>query len=213
MSGIKYSWVDQLLIVVDNSVRALFATPIARRPNPGNNQEETVLCRDEKKHSAGLMRINHAGEVCAQALYYGQSLATQSETIKKTLCKAAEEEIDHLAWCQTRIEELNDHTSYLNPLWYFGALSIGLLAGMIGDRWSLGFVVETERQVEKHLQNHLSCLPQNDEKSRLILKKMCEEEAQHATVAMGAGAIELPTFIKGIMKVLSKVMTKTTYYL
>jgi 3-demethoxyubiquinol 3-hydroxylase len=207
------SLLDRLLIAVDNSMRTLFASPISQRPNPAKEESGGKLYPEERKKSGALMRINHTGEVCAQALYYGQAVATRSEHTKQSLLQAAEEETDHLAWCEERLRELNVHTSYLNPLWYLSAFSVGLLAGMVSDRWSLGFVVETERQVGKHLQNHIELLPPEDTKSRLILEQMREDEAHHATVAMGAGAIELPDVIKTMMNMMSKVMTKTTYYL
>jgi ubiquinone biosynthesis monooxygenase Coq7 len=209
----QYSFLDRLLIAVDNGVRTLCASPEAIRPSPAQGQPADHLGLEAQKRSAALMRINHAGEVCAQALYYGQALATSSEQIKKSMLSAAQEETDHLAWCHERIQELNNHVSYLNPIWYVGSFSIGFIAGAISDKWSLGFVVETERQVEQHLKEHLEKLPEQDSKSRLILEQMCEEEAHHATVAMGAGAIELPLVVKKVMKAMSKVMTTTTYYI
>ncbi len=211
--SIRYSLIDRLLVAFDNGVRTLFASPTSQRPSPASkNLDDIPLSQDVCKKSAALMRVNHAGEVCAQALYYGQAIATRSEYIKKALLQSAQEETDHLAWCQDRLKELNDHTSYLNALWYTGAFSIGLLMGVLSDKWSLGFVVETERQVEEHLQKHLKRLPVEDEKSRLILEQMRADEAHHATVALSAGAIELPNFVKTMMKIMSKVMTKTTYY-
>lgn len=209
----EFSWLDQFIITIDNGVRALIVKPHANRPNPAKDQVEPHLCSQETKQSASLMRINHTGEVCAQALYYGQALVAKSEVTKNTLLQAAKEETDHLAWCKERIDELHDHTSYLNPLWCLGAFSIGLVAGFLDDKWSLGFVVETERQVERHLQKHLLQLPPGDVKSRVILEQMCEDEAHHATVAMGIGAAELPDFIKKLMRAFSKIMTTTAYYL
>lgn len=213
MSSLQYSFLDQIIISLDKGVRSLFAFPSANRENPAKNTQEGALSDSEKKQSAALMRINHTGEVCAQALYFGQALAAKSSTTKQALIKAGEEETDHLAWCQERIDELQNRTSYLNPLWYMGSFSMGLLAGLISDKWSLGFVVETERQVEKHLQSHLNQISLADVKSRLILQQMAEDEAHHATVALGAGAIELPDGVKKLMSGLSKVMTKTTYYI
>lgn len=210
---IKYSLLDRVLIAIDSGIRSFLVKPIPQRQSPATNAPDNILNSSEKKQSAALMRINHAGEVCAQALYYGQAMVAKSEITKKTLLQAAAEETDHLSWCQERIHELDDHTSYLNPLWYIGAFSIGLLAGLINDQWSLGFVVETERQVEKHLQNHLTQLPYADNKSRRILQQMSEDEAEHATNALSAGAIELPEVVKLLMKGMSKIMTKTTYYL
>lgn len=213
MAAKKYSLLDQFIIAADNAVRTVCAPAIAARPTPATDQAEQPLRKEEQKKSSSLMRINHTGEVCAQALYYGQAMATSSNQLKKTLLEAAEEENDHLAWCEQRLTELNSHTSYLNPLWYIGSFSLGLVCGAISDRWSLGFVVETERQVERHLKKHLAELPKDDQKSKAVLEKMCEEEAHHATVALGAGAIELPSVVKNIMAMMSKVMTKTTYYI
>lgn len=207
-----YSLLDRIVIAVDNGIRTVCSFPASARPSPAPNSDE-VLDKETQKHSAALMRINHSGEVCAQALYYGQALAASSEQIKNTMLTSAEEETDHLAWCQQRIQELNSHVSYLNPLWYIGSFTIGFIAGSISDKWSLGFVVETERQVEAHLKNHLKLLSLNDRKSRAILEQMCVEEAHHATVAMGAGAIELPWGVKSVMTAMSKVMTTAAYYI
>lgn len=213
MSIIKLSIVDQLITTLDNGLRALFATPIAQRENPAQSVSDKPLSEHERKKSGALMRINHTGEVCAQALYYGQSLFARSAQTKTALLNSANEETDHLAWCANRIHELASHTSYLNPLWYMGSFGIGMVAGMINDSLSLGFVVETERQVGEHLKNHLEILPENDAKSRLILEKMSEDEAYHATVAMSEGAVELPDVVKKIMRLMSKIMTRVTYYI
>lgn len=213
MSTQHYSLLDRLLITVDNGVRTLFAAPVAIRPNPAQGKPSEELSAVERKTSGTLMRINHSGEVCAQALYYGQALTTRTAKTKNTLLEAAQEETDHLAWCQERLHELDDHTSYLNPLWYIGSFTIGMIAGAISDKWSFGFVVETERQVERHLKDHLSKLSPSDNKSRVILEQMCEDEAHHATVAIGAGAIELPYVVKKVMATMSKIMTTTTHYL
>lgn len=213
MSDQNYSLLDRVLIAIDNGIRTVCATPNAARPSPAQEEHESDLTQEQRKHSAALMRINHTGEVCAQALYYGQAAASSSEQIKNTMLTAAQEETDHLGWCQERIQELNSHVSYLNPLWYLGSFTIGLIAGAISDKWSLGFVVETERQVEQHLKDHLQKLPTSDNKSRLILEQMCLEEAHHATVATSAGAIELPYGVKKLMKAMSKVMTTVTYYI
>lgn len=200
-------------MAIDNGVRTLCAPAMTTRSSPATNQPEISLSKEAQKKSGALMRINHTGEVCAQALYYGQAMATTSSQLKHTLLQAAREETDHLAWCEQRIQQLATHTSYLNPLWYLGAFSIGLVCGAISDRWSLGFVVETERQVEQHLKNHLATLSQEDQKSRQIVEQMCQEEAQHATVALGAGAMELPDIVKSLMNIMSKVMTTTAYYI
>lgn len=159
------------------------------------------------------MRINHAGEICAQALYHGQGVASRADDIQAKLREAALEEGDHLVWCQTRLEELGSHTSYLNPLWYAGSFCIGLTAGMVGDRISLGFVAETERQVIKHLQGHLSQLPKQDERSQKILAQMADDEAKHRDEAIAAGAEELPKPIKKMMSWVSKIMVKTAYHM
>jgi ubiquinone biosynthesis monooxygenase Coq7 len=208
-----YSGVDRFIMAFDNGLRTLCKKAIATRSSPAQNLQESPLQNELQKKSAALMRINHTGEVCAQALYYGQAMVASTSQLRVSLLDAAQEETDHLAWCEERIEELNSHTSYLNPLWYVGSFSLGLICGAISDRWSLGFVVETERQVEQHLKEHLLKLSPDDQKSRAILEKMCEEEAHHATVALGAGAMELPDIVKTMMRAMSKVMTKTTYYL
>lgn len=159
------------------------------------------------------MRVNHSGEVCAQALYQGQALTAQLTHIKKQMCDAAAEEIDHLAWCEERLAELDSKPSLLNPLWYAGSIVLGALAGFAGDKVSLGFVAETERQVARHLQRHLNKLPLKDEKSHAILLKMKEDEEHHASTAINAGAIELPLIVKQLMRVVSQLMTQTSYYI
>ncbi len=209
----NYSGLDRFIMTIDNGLRTLCKKAVASRSSPAQHLSESTLPNELQKKSAALMRINHTGEVCAQALYYGQAIVANTSQLRTSLLNAAQEETDHLAWCEDRIVELNSRTSYLNPLWYLGSFSLGLICGAISDRWSLGFVVETERQVEQHLKEHLLELPRDDQKSRAILEKMCEEEAQHATVALGAGAMELPGVVKAMMRVMSKVMTKTTYYL
>lgn len=205
---------DTLISEVDNALRTLFppAQRISTRPSPAKQLADTPLSRKEKKHVAGLMRVNHAGEVCAQALYQGQALTAQLTHIKKQMSDAAAEETDHLAWCEERLAELDSKPSILNPLWYSGSLILGALAGLAGDKISLGFVAETERQVSSHLQRHLKKLPANDKKSEAILIKMKEDEEQHATTALKAGAIELPYMVKQLMRVVSKLMTKSAYY-
>jgi 3-demethoxyubiquinol 3-hydroxylase len=212
MTQPTFSFIDQVLITFDRALRTLSGQEVSQRPNPAADLPEPELHDDERNHSAGLMRVNHAGEICAQALYYGQALTARSSHVKKTLQQAAEEESDHLAWCQQRLAELNSHVSYLSPVWYFGSFTMGILAGAVGDKWSLGFVAETERQVEKHLQKHLSQLPSTDVKSRQVLEQMCMDEAQHATTAVAIGAAELPEFIKKWMAATSKVMTTVAYW-
>lgn len=209
---LSYSKLDQLLIAVDEGLRTLSGHVIAKRPNPAAQETTSSLSESERKESGALMRIDHVGEVCAQALYVGQALTAHNPNVREVLYQAAGEESDHLAWCQERLKELSSHTSYLNPLWFLGALTIGMAAGLLGDKWSLGFVAETEHQVEKHLKNHLEKLLKSDLKSRAILQQMCEDEAQHANVAKISGAAELPELIKIVMSLFSKVMTTTAYW-
>ncbi|WED42887.1 2-polyprenyl-3-methyl-6-methoxy-1,4-benzoquinone monooxygenase [Legionella cardiaca] len=211
----RLSLLDSLLSEIDAALRTL-APPksrLSKRETPAANTPENRLNAAEKKNIAGLMRVNHSGEVCAQALYRGQALTAQLLTVRAQMELAAEEEIDHLAWCEQRLHELNSHTSLLNPLWYFGSLTLGMLAGLAGDRWSLGFVAETERQVSQHLQKHLQRLPLQDNKTKLILEQMDEDETHHADVAMEAGGAELPPIIRNIMRVTSKLMTRSSYYI
>ncbi|HHF7366251.1 TPA: 2-polyprenyl-3-methyl-6-methoxy-1,4-benzoquinone monooxygenase [Legionella bozemanae] len=205
---------DSLIFEVDNALRTLFppAQRTSNRPSPAESLADTDLSTKEKKHVAGLMRVNHAGEVCAQALYQGQALTAQLTHIKKQMSDAAAEETDHLAWCEERLAELGSKPSILNPLWYGGSIILGALAGLAGDKVSLGFVAETERQVAHHLHRHLKKLPAKDKKSHAILIKMKEDEEQHATAALNAGAIELPYLVKQLMRVVSKLMTKSSYY-
>lgn len=208
------STLDTLIIEVDNALRTLFppAQRTSTRSSPAQSLTDIDLSIKEKKHVAGLMRVNHAGEVCAQALYQGQALTAQLTHIKKQMSDAAAEEIDHLAWCEERLTELGSKPSLLNPFWYGGSIILGALAGFVGDKVSLGFVAETERQVSAHLQHHLQQLPAKDKKSQAILVKMKEDEEQHATTALNAGAIELPYIVKQLMRVVSKLMTKSSYY-
>jgi ubiquinone biosynthesis monooxygenase Coq7 len=209
-----YSKLDQLLITVDQSLRTLMNVyPAAQRNNPAIPETEAALTAAERRHSAGLMRVNHVGEVCAQALYLGQSLTAHTEKTRTAMQQAAKEENDHLVWCHERLQELNSHTSYLNPLWYSHSLILGVLAGLLGDAWSLGFIIETEQQVIAHLEHHLQHLPAQDQKSRKIIAQMREDEGQHATAATLAGGNELPGIAKFAMKCLAKVMTKTAYWL
>lgn len=168
---------------------------------------------EEKKHVTGLMRVNHAGEVCAQALYQGQALTAHLQHVKMQMSEAAAEEVDHLAWCEQRLTELESQPSCLNFLWYSGSLIIGMLAGLAGDRWSLGFVAETEKQVAAHLEQHLQNLPKQDQKSRVILSQMQKDEAHHADVARHAGAAELPGLIQQLMQLTAKVMKQSSYYI
>ena len=209
-----YSPFDQLLIHVDKAVRTIFgAAPVTERPNPADDQPHAELNVEEQRRVAGLMRINHAGEVSAQALYQGQSLTAKLTEVRDKMERAALEENDHLAWCEQRLNELGNHTSLLSPLWYAGSFAIGALAGAAGDKWSLGFVVETEKQVVKHLEDHLERLPEHDGKSRAILEQMKQDEAHHATTALQAGGTELPEPVKQLMRLTSKIMTTTAYYI
>lgn len=192
---------------------SLKKTAHATRENPSKHLAEPILSPNEMKHAAALMRINHAGEIAAQGLYQGQALTARLPHVRKQMEEAALEEIDHLAWCQDRLHELGSRTSYLDPLWYLGAAIIGATAGIAGDRWSLGFIAETEHQVSAHLQNHLEKLPEQDKKSERILAQMKMDEEQHAENALKAGGAELPATIKCLMRLASKVMVKTAYYL
>lgn len=208
----RMSPVDNLIANIDQGMRTIFGKPdVTERPNPAANVEEPALNEQEKRHSAGLMRVNHAGEIAAQALYQGQALTARNSTVREKMERAAQEENDHLDWCESRLKELDSHTSYLAPFWYAGSLAIGAIAGAAGDKWSLGFVVETERQVEKHLDNHLDDISENDKKSRVIIEQMKEDEIHHADMALNAGGAPLPAPVKALMKLTSKVMTKTAY--
>ena len=202
---------DKLLITLDTALRTLFVAPQAIQPCPTLAGQSTELSSTEKVHSGALMRVNHVGEVCAQALYTAQAFATKNESLREHFTRASAEETDHLAWTAQRLEELGARQSLLNPLWYAGAFGLGLIAGRLGDKVSLGFVVETENQVEAHLQSHLSLLPDNDHASRAIVAQMKDDEARHAQEAKEAGAMELPGPIKGLMRVAAKVMTTVAH--
>ena len=209
----QHSPLDRLIINFDHGLRTVLGRPLTtERPNPAKDYPEPELNEKETRLVVGLMRINHAGEVSAQALYQGQSLTAHTEKIRETMKKSAIEENDHLVWCEQRVEELGGHVSYLNPFWYQGSFIIGAMAGMVGDKYSLGFVAETEKQVIKHLDDHLQKLPVQDEKSRMILEQMREDEAHHATVALDHGAIDLPKPVQLLMTAMSKVMTKTAFW-
>ncbi len=208
-----YSAWDQLILQFDEALSSIQSLSASDRPNPAANliNQAGVLSQKERQLSGSLMRINHVGEVCAQALYIGQALTARSKDIKQKLKKAAAEETDHLNWCQQRIHELDTHVSYLNPFWYASALLIGLTAGLWGDKVSLGFLAETEHQVERHLQKHLEKLPLQDRKSRAILEQMRQEELEHALTAEDAGAIPLPVVIQWSMQGLAKFMSLVAY--
>lgn len=205
--------IDQFIIDFDQALRTLFAPPKSLRPTPGAELKEAELGDEERRRAAALMRVNHVGEICAQALYQGQSLVSGNEAVKAALRQAAREETEHLAWTEQRIAELGGRKSLLNPLWYAGALTIGVVAGRAGDAWNLGFLAETESQVEAHLDRHLARLPRQDAKSWAILDQMKQDEAAHARTALALGGRELPGPFRLAMKFASKVMTTTAYRL
>ena len=204
---------DRLLDSAQNALSTVAGSPRAERANPGETVPDVVLDEAERRHAAGLMRINHVGEVCAQALYIGQAAVARDPATRAQLLEAAQEETDHLAWCADRLRELDSRPSLLNPLWYAGSYAIGALAGLRGDGWNLGFVVETEHQVEAHLDEHLKTLPEADARSRAILEVMKEDEARHADHAEAAGAKILPHPIPGAMALASKLMKTVAYRL
>lgn len=210
----QYGIIDQLIIRFDQHLtRHTAGGKTAGRVSPADTVTDVTLNAAERQHVEGLMRVNHAGEVAAQALYQGQALTSRDPMVRQSMRCSADEEIDHLDWCKKRLDELGGHTSYLNPVWYLGSFSIGTLAGLAGDKWSLGFVAETERQVVGHLQGHLQRLPEKDMKSRVILQQMMEDETRHGSVAMTIGGIELPAVMKSGMRLCSKVMTRTAYWI
>jgi ubiquinone biosynthesis monooxygenase Coq7 len=204
---------DRLVIEFDKALRTLFAPAQTTREVPGSKEPEAELSDRERAHASALMRINHVGEVCAQALYQGQALSCRDQTLRQALAKAADEETEHLAWTERRLVELGGRTSLLNPVWYLGALGIGIAAGKLGDPWSLGFLAETERQVEAHLDHHLSELPNQDAKSRAIVVQMRLDEIAHAETAVRLGARELPLPASMLMKLAAQMMTRTAYHL
>ena len=204
---------DQLINEFDKALRTVFAPAPTVRPRPGTKLPEAALSDAERKHAAALMRVNHVGEVCAQALYQGQALTSRDPATRAALVQAAWEETEHLNWTEKRIEELGGRKSLLNPLWYLGSLAMGVAAGKFGDRWNLGFLAETERQVGAHLDSHLQRLPAQDQRSRAIVEQMAADEAEHASKAIELGAAELPAPIKTAMQLSSKVMTSTAYHL
>jgi ubiquinone biosynthesis monooxygenase Coq7 len=204
--------VDRFIIEFDIALRSVLGGAHAHRPTPGSDAHSAgILDVREREHAAGLMRVNHVGEVCAQALYQAQKLVARNPDIQQMLDSSAREEMDHLAWCETRLQELDSHTSYLNPIWYAGSFGIGLAAGLAGDKWSLGFVVETEKQVQHHLESHLEKLPEEDQRSRAIVHQMRSDEIEHGQDALAAGGAILPKPIKKLMQAISKVMTATAY--
>jgi len=204
---------DRLISSVDQALRTLAARSTAARPYPADGAEAGALNEGEKRHAAGLMRVNHSGEIAAQALYRGQSITARDPATRAQLLAAAHEEQDHLAWCETRLRELDAAPSRLAPLWYAGSFAIGLAAGALNDRVSLGFVAETERQVEGHLEEHLAKLPADDERSRRIIESMKADEIRHGQTAMAAGGAPLPAFVQFAMKMTARVMTRTAYWI
>lgn len=212
MNHRRYSLIDRFITEADRALRTVAPQAVqAQRPSPAIPHGEPPLDEAERRHVAGLMRINHTGEVCAQALYQGQALTARLPEVRAEMEQAAREEEDHLAWCEARVSELGSHTSVLNPLWYAMSFGIGAAAGLAGDKWSLGFVAETEKQVCNHLQGHMARLPVQDEKTRAILDQMHHDEAEHMQMALRAGAAELPGPVKGLMGLVSRVMTHTVY--
>ncbi len=204
--------IDRLILEFDTALRSVVGGANAQRPIPGSNlASNSGLDAAERKHAAGPMRVNHVGEVCAQALYQSQKLVARNPEIQEMLNHSGQEEMDHLAWCETRLQELGSHTSYLNPLWYAGSFAIGMAAGLAGDKWSLGFVAETEKQVENHLESHLEKLPKEDQRSRAIVDQMRIDEIAHGQAAKNAGGANLPEPIQKIMQAMSKVMTTPAY--
>lgn len=202
---------DRAIIEFDKILRTLMAPARSTRPVPGDSLADCEMSDAQRSEVAALMRVNHVGEICAQALYQGQAITSRDEALRSSLHQAAEEETEHLAWTAQRISELGGRTSLLNPLWYAGALGIGVMAGLAGDKWNLGFLAETERQVEAHLASHLDRVPTDDARSRAILDQMKSDEAAHAATAVRLGAAELPAPIKSAMRLASKVMTTVAH--
>lgn len=213
--GRRYTLLDRLLTPADQALRTLFASHVAGRPNPAEDLPETPEIADDqaaRRHVAALMRVNHSGEVAAQALYQGQAFVSRAAATRASLMEAAREETDHLAWCAERIRQLGGRTSVLNPLWYAGSFTIGALAGLAGDRISLGFVAETERQVVEHLDGHLRRLPAEDQRTRAIIQQMSADEQRHGHNAELAGGAKLPAPVRALMKLTAKVMTRSAYW-
>lgn len=205
------SLLDRLIQEVDRGLRTVAAANVAARPNPADGSRESLAEDAGRRHAAALMRVNHAGEIAAQALYHGQALTARNPRTREALLQAARDETDHLAWCEQRVRELDDRTSLLAPVWYAGSFAIGALAGLAGDRNSLGFVAETERQVIEHLESHLHQLPEGDERSRRIVEQMRDDEARHGKDASAAGGRELPRPVRELMRRTARLMTRTAY--
>ena len=202
---------DEIVIGFDRALRTLSGHATSSRPTPGANIAEVELAPEERRHAAGLMRVNHTGEICAQALYAAQALTARDPAIRKQFAQAAREEEEHLAWTRQRLAELSDRVSLLNPLWYGGAFAIGILAGKASDQVNLGFVVETERQVEDHLTNHMEQLPPADARSRAIVEQMRDDEVRHGAMAEAAGAARLPFPVRRLMRAAADVMRAVAY--
>lgn len=212
MTHRTYSTADELLVNLDQALRTLFGRPkVTERRNPAAGLDETDLSEHEREHIARLMRINHTGEVCAQGLYQGQALTARDPAVRTSMERSAAEENDHLDWCERRVAELGGRLSLLNPLWYAGSFAIGAAAGFAGDRWSLGFVAETEKQVEGHLDQHLAEVPEKDARTRAVLEQMKADEIEHGQKALDHGGAPLPSPIRHLMTLTAKVMTKTVY--
>jgi len=207
-----YSAIDRIISSIDEALRiSTGGAPVPQRPNPAGETAAAELDDEQRRHAAGLMRINHAGEVCAQALYAGQAATARDDATRVAMQSAADDEIDHLSWCEDRLRELDSQPSLLNPLWYAGSFAIGAVAGLAGDDWSLGFVKETENQVEAHLQDHLERLPPGDARSEAILDQMKVDEARHAAMAEAAGARELPEAVRRAMALTAGFMKALAY--
>jgi ubiquinone biosynthesis monooxygenase Coq7 len=212
MQARSYTRQDSLLIELDQALRTLFGRPqVTERPNPADAVPDTELSDEQRDHIARLMRINHTGEVCAQGLYQGQAVAARDPAVRSSMQRSAAEENDHLDWCEQRVEELGGRLSLLNPIWYAGSFAIGAAAGIIGDKWSLGFVAETEKQVESHLDHHLNEVPAEDQRTRAILEQMKADEIHHGQKALDHGGVQLPAPVRGLMKLTAKLMTTSVY--
>jgi ubiquinone biosynthesis monooxygenase Coq7 len=205
----RYGFFDRLLIAADEALRTLSGSGSASRPSPANGLPEA----SNPGEAARLMRVNHSGEVCAQALYSGQSMFARDVRVREVLHSAATEERDHLAWCRERLQELDARPSFLDPLWYAGSFGLGLISGAAGDRWSLGFLAETESQVERHLEGHLDRLVEDDARSRAVLEQMRDDESRHGSAGRSLGGEELPLPVKFAMRIASKAMTRTAYWI
>jgi len=211
--GRRYDLLDRLIIGLDGILGRTAAAPVAGRPYPAETLPQAALPEADRRHAVGLMRVDHAGEIAAQALYHAQGLVARDRRVREAMQGAASEEIDHLAWCERRLSELGGRTSLLGPFWYAGSFFIGAAAGLFGDRWNLGFVAETERQVVRHLDDHLEHLPREDLRSRAVVAQMREDELRHATAAVESGGAELPGPVRRLMRLCSRVMTGTAYWI